>query len=41
MILDKLGQLHQDSAHYEKMLEVFALDSERDMGVRLIQKVKK
>ncbi len=41
MICDNLGQLYQNSAHYEKMLEVFALDSERDMGVRLIQKVKK
>ena len=41
MICDNLGQLYQNSAHYEKMLEVFALDSERDIGVRLIQKVKK
>lgn len=41
MIFDKLGQLHQDSAHYEKMLEVFALESERDMGIRMLQKVKK
>lgn len=30
MISNKLGQLHQNSVHYEKMLEVFALDSERD-----------
>ena len=41
MICDNLGQLYQNSAHYEKMLEVFALDSERDIGVWLIQKVKK
>lgn len=41
MICDNLGQLYQNSAHYEKMLEIFALESERDTGVRTLQKVKK
>ena len=40
MICDKLGMLYQLSAHFEKAVEVLALETEKDTGARVINSMR-